>query len=197
MKPIKLQFFIFCLYVAGFLLINACSTRQLQTEANYRQILRIWSRSAKNYEGLHNTMQAEVIVFHPRLVEQQIQYRAEIYGWNNEKIFTEAQLNVQKATEKIRGFVAFFTPERRQNNLTSKNSTWNIFLDVDQRRIPAEIKRSSTPLPELRLLYPQMTQWHVPYDIEFNVPFQTIMNKPFRIHISGPIGHQEFQFQNE
>lgn len=173
-----------------------CATRMYQAQPAYLQRLSDWSLSKKNYEGFSSTIQAEVTVLHPSLIEAQVQFKSEIYGWDQDKIRSQAAIEANDSLVKSRAFLAFYTPDRRLNQLGRAQSPWRIFLDVDGKRVPAEIKRNRTPVAELRLLYPGLTRWHVPYDLVFDVPMSFLSGKSFTIQIAGPVGQQVFTFSS-
>jgi hypothetical protein len=141
-------------------------------------------------------MQSDMTLFTPRLVEAQVTFKSEIYGWDQEKIKSQMALELSEASQKTKAFLAFYTPNRRLNQLARNGSPWRIFLDVEGKRIQADIKRNRTPLAELKLLYPNMTRWHIPYDLEFDIPYRFLSGKTFTIQIAGPVGQQIFTFSS-
>jgi len=184
------------LFFTTLLTVFSCATRTYQSQGIYNQNLKQWSRSEKNYEGFSNTMQADLTFFHPRFVESQVIFKSEIYGWDQEKLKTQMALELSEASSKSKAFLAFYTPERRLNQLARNQTPWRVFLDVEGKRIQAEIKRNRVALAELRLLYPFVTRWHIPYDLIFDIPSSALSGKTFTIQIAGPVGQQIFTFSS-
>jgi hypothetical protein len=141
-------------------------------------------------------MQADLTFLHPRFVESQVIFKSEIYGWDQEKLKTQMSVELNEATSKTKAFLLFYTPERRLNQLARNQTPWRVFLDVEGKRIQAEIKRNRVPFAELRLLYPTMTRWHIPYDLVFDIPSNMLSGKTFTIQIAGPVGQQIFTFSS-
>ncbi|MCS6839101.1 MAG: hypothetical protein NZ480_09720 [Bdellovibrionaceae bacterium] len=153
-----------------------------------------WSREQKNYEGLQQSIQSLVVVFSPEMVVAVNQQKGKIYGWTAdqlEQFISQEKLELEKKTKV---FLGFYFSQRRLGSLTRKNSPWKILLDVDGKRFVGELKKDRTSMAELRRLYPDLTLWQTPYQVEFGVPWKFLEGKSFTIHISGPLGYQNFTF---
>lgn len=174
--------------------IISCASKSYQQAAPYKHNVEIWTKSEKSYEGINNTIQASVTFLHPDLLSSQLAYRGELYGWDSEKQKEQSAIEQDLTQKKARFFLAFYTPDRKLNNLEKSKTPWRIFLDVEGRRYPAEIKRNRTTPVELRTLYSHLTQWHTAYDMEFPVTTSFLKGKTFNIQISGPGGQQVFTF---
>jgi hypothetical protein len=191
----KGQSFIIALWVGLFSLGGfSCATRPYRSLSQYEQKAAQWSRYEKTYEGFSNTMQVGITLFHPDLLRSQLQFKGEMYGWDQAMYQEQSIVELQKGTRKTKAFLAFYTPDRRLNQLARTQSPWRIFLDVEGRRIQAEVQKNRVAPIELRTLYSRFTRWHTPYDIEFDIPFEALKGKTFQIQVSGPGGQQSFSF---
>jgi len=186
------QSLLLCLCLAFF----SCASRTFQSQELYSKALEKSSRNEKTYEGFSSTMQSDITFFDANFVEAQVLFKSEIYGWDQDRIRSQMATDMAETKQKTRAFLAFYTPERRLNQLARAQSPWRVFLDVEGKRIQAEIKRNRTPPAELRLLYPNMSRWHIPYDLTFNIPSAFLSGKTFTIQIAGPVGQQIFTFSS-
>lgn len=187
-----MNFKIFFFLISSFLV--ACSSLTHKTSDSYLQSLKNWSLTEKSYEGFSNTIQSTIIVYHPEFTRARVLEKSVIYGWDQAK--KQDQLNTE-LSEDARGFraiLAFYTSNRRLNQLVKKDSPWQIYLEVEGQQYPAKIKRNKHSAVELQSLYPSFTRWHVPYDLQFEIPTQNLMGKVFNIYIKGPMGHQKFNY---
>lgn len=176
------------------MVLAACSSLTHKTSEAYLQTLKSWSLTEKSYEGFSNTIQSTLIVFHPEFTRARVIEKANIYGWDQSKKQDQLNSELSEDARGIRAVLAFYTSNRRLNQLIKKDSPWQIFLEVEGQQYPAKIKRNKHSAVELQSLYPNFTRWHIPYDLQFEIPTQNLMGKVFNIYIKGPVGHQKFSY---
>lgn len=177
-----------------FSVLSACSSLTHKVSDSYLLSLKAWSLTEKSYEGFSNTIQSTLVVYHPEFVRTKILEKANIYGWDQTKKQEQLNLDLAEDAKGVRAILAFYTSNRRLNQLTKKDSPWQIYLEVDGQQYSAKVKRNRHSAVELQSLYPNFTRWHIPYDLQFEIPTQNLMGKTFNIYIKGPMGHQKFTY---
>lgn len=174
----------------------SCTTRSPSSDSStsYLPLIRAEVQTQKSYDGLTNTMESSLVFLTPELRQAQIHELARTYGWSFEKTNEEKSKNLESTSSQVVFFLAFYSPEKKLNQLEKVKSPFHIFLEADGKRYAAQIKRTKQPTFELKKLYPFLSQWHIPYEVAFPLPLENLKEKEFSFEIAGPGGHQVFKF---
>lgn len=164
------------------------------TQDPYLKVIEQFSRGEAEYSSFYNQFTYKATLINSPVREALLLHEAEYFKWDPSQLQAEREKAAKKMAESTELFVSFYTPERRNDNLSDLKSIWRIYLDVDGKRYEGKAKKSRKLLAELQSLYPYHTRWNTPYYVEFAVPTTAIeMGNP-RLLITGPLGSKEVGF---
>lgn len=165
-------------------------------EKAYTALIDQNSDGQSEYNGFHNNFEFRGTILNSKVMEGMVQRQADYYQWEDEKIATERQKGVQEMSSATRIHISFFTPERKNDNLTNAKSIWRVFLDAGGQRYVGSVKKDRMHLAELQVLYPYHTRWTTPYIFEFPVPTTVIEGQDSTLTVTGPLGTRTINFKS-
>lgn len=176
-------------------LLSACASyevtpsgRALRTESEYFMTVDKYSDSTRRYSGLYNLIDMEATVLNSKVVADQLDQMTRLYLWD-EKKFADEQVKAQERMGKeTEVFLAFFTPDRKNDDASKPKTVWRVFLDVDGRRFEGKVVKLKTQISQLIALYPYHNRFYTPYQITFPVPIKTIETREMKMTVTGPVG---------
>lgn len=154
-----------------------------------------YSAGDREYSGFYNTFEYRATIMNTPIREATLQRQATYFQWDNDKQATERERNNQEMSSRTEIFVSFFTPDRRNDNLTDMKSIWKVYLDAGGQRYEGKAKRSKMLLAELQALFPHHTRWNTAYILEFPVPTTAIETQESVLTITGPLGTRAVTFR--
>jgi hypothetical protein len=161
------------------------------TRDPYLTVIESFSEGEADYEGFYNQFTYRATLINSPVREALLLHEADYFKWDPAQL-ADARA---KAAEKMRSttevFISFFTPDRRNDNLSDAKSIWRVYLDVNGRRYQGLPKKSRKLLAELQSLYPYHTRWNTAYLIEFPVPTATAEKGEAKFTLTGPLGTKE------
>ncbi|QDK38919.1 hypothetical protein [Bdellovibrio sp. NC01] len=190
-------------YLAALLLLtlSACATyevtpagRAILTENQYFEIVDQNSDQVTRYSGLYNLLDVQGTALTSKVLLAQMDQLTRIYQWDENKFKEEKAKNEGRVNKEAEFFLAFYTPERKSDDLNKPNTQWRIFLDVDGKRYDGKITKIKIAFPELVSLYPSFNRFYTPYSVVFNVPMRLVENKPMKMTITGSVGSAVLNF---
>ncbi len=153
-----------------------------------------YSAGDSEYAGFYNNFEFKATILNSNIRNALLERQGSYYQWDSEKRQLELEKSNKEAAAEIVVFMSFFTPERRNDNLTDLNSIWRIYLEAGGRRYQAKIKRTRTLLAELQVLFPYHTRWNTPYYLSFPVPTTAIETQESTLTVTGPLGTRTIKF---
>ncbi len=190
------------------LFVSACSSGPTHSPADdeiqksrrtsaleYEKILEKYSAGDLDYNGFYNSFGFHAAVLNSELIEATVRHQTNYYMWDKSRSESERDKLFKSAAESTSVFLSFFTPEKRNDNLSSDKSIWRILLDINGKRYVGKIKKLKTNLSELLALYPFHTRWNTPYLVSFPVSVSQAETQPARLTITGPLGSRNIDFQ--
>ena len=184
--------------------LNGCSTMlkgeprategtQPPTGITYEQEIEKFSRGETEYAGLYNNFEFKATILNSEVRNTILTKQTNAYQWDSARAATEREKANQEMASSTQVFLAFFTPDFRNDNLTDPKAIWKIYLDAGGRRYEAKIKRLYTLLAELQSIYPYYTRWTTPYIATFDVPTAAIESQTAKFTVTGPLGTREVE----
>jgi hypothetical protein len=149
------------------------------------------TRTAKLYDVLEDVAFATATWQSPEVRTARVDRLAEWQGMLPAE--KEAMLAKERA-EAAEGedfLLAFFTDDRRANDLATDRGTWRVSLVVNgaEQTLPARVSQVKRD-PTIQVLYPQVTDFDTLYRIRFpRIPGPTPLGAlPFQLRIAGALG---------
>ncbi|MGZ3774564.1 MAG: hypothetical protein ACXVCY_02105 [Pseudobdellovibrionaceae bacterium] len=189
-----------CLIMSS--LLTACASYEVtaenttqKTSGDYYEIVEKHSDKARRYSGFYNTLDIEATLVTSEVAKAQLAKDVEIYQWDDKRLNEEKGKFENRLNNETEVFLSFYTPERKNDNLSKNNSVWKIFLDVGGKRYEGKATKLKLPLSELESLYPFHNRFYTPYNISFPVSVRSVEGKPMKFTITGAVGSATLNFQ--
>ncbi len=164
-------------------------------EVTYSAVIDKNSDGQSEYNGFHNNFEFRGTLINSAVTEGMVKRQCDYYQWEEEKLSSEREKAAQEMSSTTRVHVSFFTPERKNDNLTGAKTIWRVFLDAGGQRYVGTVKKDHRLLAELQVLYPYHTRWTTPYVFEFAVPTTVIENQNSTLTVTGPLGTRTISFK--
>lgn len=149
------------------------------------------TRTAKLYDALADVAFATATFQSPAVRTARVDRLAQ---WKGMLPAEKEALLAKERAESAEGedfLLAFFTDDRRANDLATDRGTWRVALVVDgnEQALPAKVSLVKRD-PTLQVLYPYITDFETVYRIRFpKVPGSTpLAELPFQLRIAGALG---------
>jgi hypothetical protein len=146
------------------------------------------------YVGFYNNFLYRATILNAQVRGALLRKQNEFYQWDRDKFSGERDKSDRNAGIETTVFLSFFTPERRNDNLSDVKSIWRVYLEAGDRRYQGKVKKLRTPLAEIIALYPYHTRWNTAYEITFPVPTPAIEAQALKLTITGPLGAKTVSF---
>ncbi|MCM2282750.1 MAG: hypothetical protein NDI61_12995 [Bdellovibrionaceae bacterium] len=202
---------VFChtLLLSAVLTLGACATAEKAgepgganamlekgggTQDPYLKVIEQFSEGDSDYQTFYNQFAYKATLVNSPVREATLLKEADYFKWDPQQLATERAKAEKKMETTTEIFMSFFTPERRNDNLTDIKSIWRVYLDVDGKRYQGRAKKAKKLFPELNALFPYHTRWNTPYVLEFDLPTQTPQNAGAKLTVTGPLGTREIDF---
>lgn len=182
-------------------LLAACASERksstgldLMSENQYKKVLSDRTRHAQQYAGLHNVMDVTATILNPGVIRAQIEQSARLSQWDAARF----QQELNKADDDLRRqtklFLSFYTPERKNDDLHKKSTTWRIYLQGENQRWEGTATKMKESLAEIQGLYPYHNRFATAYMVSFPVAATEIDGRSFTVKITGPVGSTDLSF---
>jgi len=149
------------------------------------------TRTAKLYDVLADVAFATATYQSPAVRTARVDRLAE---WKGMLAAEKDALLARERTESAEGedfLLAFFTDDRRANDLATDRGTWRVVLVVNgnEQVLPAKVSLVKRD-PTLQALYPYITDFETVYRVRFpKVPgARPLPELPFQLRIAGALG---------
>lgn len=189
------------------LLLNGCQTTGTSASvetvatapsgisAEQEAVLQEYSDGESEYVGFYNNFEYRATLKNSSVRQALLELLAQYYQWDSEKLLSERNKSLQEMASETEVFLSFYTPDRRNDNLTDPKSIWKIYLDVGDRRYEGKPRKLRRNLAELQALYPYHTRWNTPYAVVFPIPTSAIETQISVVTVTGPLGTRSVRFK--
>ena len=160
----------------------------------YDEVIERYSDGDTQYSGFYNNFEYKATLLNSTVRGALVTRQADYYQWDRDKRQTEREKSDKEASAETTVFLSFFTPDRRNDNLSDTKSIWRVYLDSGGRRYQGKVKKVRSLLAELQALYPYHTRWNSPYILTFPVATAAIETQATTLTVTGPLGSRTVQF---
>ncbi len=183
------------IFLAPFvLLFAACATETPATPDDYIKVIDSYSDGQIEYVGAYNNFNFRATLMNSVIQNAIIDRKATLYLWDAVK--KQQELSVMQADNgtMTKVFLSFYTPNRRDDNLSSSKTIWALYLEGPYGRYTGTAKRVRTSATELMTIYPNHNRFTTAYMLEFPVALASIEGQSLKLTITGPLGNKSIQF---
>ena len=147
-----------------------------------------FSSGESEYEGFQNQFTFRATLLNEPAREALLLREADYFKWSPAQLDEAKARAANEIAEKTEVFMSFYTPDRRNDNMTDSRSIWRVYLDVGGKRYAGTAKKARKELAELQSLFPYHTRWNTPYVVTFPVPTTTAQLEASSFMVTGPLG---------
>jgi len=183
-------------------LTTACTTyeiapsgRSIKTESEYFRTIEENSDNTEKYSGLYNLFNIEATILNSKVLDAQTDQQTRLYLWDDKKAQEERVKVNERTSRETEVFMAFFTPDRKNDDAAKPKTIWRVFLDVEGRRFEGKISKIKLQMSQLIALYPYHNRFYTPYQIIFPIPIKNIENTKIQMTVTGAIGSATLTFK--
>jgi hypothetical protein len=146
------------------------------------------SRRAGLYDGLVHRANASATWFSPLVREVGLRRLSDWQGKTSEETEQAVAKGQADALLGEEFVVAFYSAERRTNDLDAPRSVWHLELDDGETRVPASEVVALTTDATIRQLFPYVDAFDVVYRVRFKWTGRSLEGRPFTLRIGGGLG---------
>lgn len=197
---LKLNSFLVVLSLISLISVS-CVTRLTTPEgipsislSDYDSLIAKKTQKIQIYDGLYNQLTVEATWVDSETTEAGLSQNARLYQWTPDKYKEEKSKVISRHSEKTEFFLSLYTPERKYNDLSKKNTVWKIFLDVGGQRYEGTATRVKHLFSEIQVMYPYHNKWSTAYLVSFPVATSIVENKPAVLTLTGAISTAQLKF---
>lgn len=194
MRSLLLMLALFPLFTGCAGMVTSPNGLVLMNHAQFESVVERYTDRTQRYEGLYNTLDVAATIRNTAVMRGQLESQARIYQWDRVKFQSESNKLAEKARNETEVFLSFYTPERKNDDLSRGNTQWRIYLEVDGRRFEGKASRIKTGTAEVQGFYPYHTRFATPYSVIFPVSVTQIEVKPMKFTVTGPMGMAALNF---
>lgn len=164
--------------------------------SEYERLVKQKTKKIEVYDGLYNKLTVQATWLDSDLTLASLSHNARLLQWDEEKYKQEKSTVISHHASTTEFFISFYTPEQKQDNLSSNKSIWKIYLDVDGRRFEGKASKVKLQLTEVQALYPHHNRWSTPYMLSFPIATGLSDNKKATLTLTGPAGVAQLSFND-
>jgi hypothetical protein len=185
------------IFAVFFLFLSACVTETPATPDDYVKVMDAHSAGDVEYVGAYNHFKFRATLMNSTIQNAILDRKAAFYLWDDLKKQQELALIQADNGTTTKVFLSFFTPDRRDDNLSSPKTIWALYLETPQGRYSGTAKRVRTSGTELMTLYPYHNRFTTPYMLEFPVALSATEGQTIKLTITGPLGTKTVEFNGK
>ncbi len=179
--------------------VNALKTKAPDPGVNQGEWAAVRNGSTRR-ALLYDQFQQRAIVTATYLSPAVRQARAARLGewldWTQQELAARLKMESDEAARYDDFLIAFFTPDRRANDLDAKDSVWRLALQLDKG--DEVVTRDATALDldaNIENLFPYVSHFDTVYRVRFNkVPGAPLAERRFTLVIASALGKMELTF---
>jgi hypothetical protein len=184
---------IFCLSACVTRLPTPAGIREISL-SNYEDLVQSKTQDIRIYNGFTNQLEIYATKMDSDMNEGYLSHAARLFQWSISTYNDEKNKVILKQGTQSEFLVSFFTPERKNDDLSSSNSAWKIFLDSDGIRYQGTAKKIKRNLAELEAFFPHHNRWFTMYSITFPIATSLSENKPSILTFTSGLGSTQLRF---
>lgn len=189
-----------CVFVAT-LMMTGCASRlpaisgikDIST-SDYETFVNDKTKKASVYDGFYNKLTVQATRLDSEMTDNALSYQAKLSQWNEAQFKAEKAKAIEKHATQTEFFISFFTPERKNDNLSSKQTSWKIYLELNGNRYEGTVTKVKTSLTDLVETYPFHNRWSTAYTVTFPVATASSEKQPVVLTLTGPLATTQIQF---
>lgn len=164
------------------------------SSSDYESLLEKKTKKLEVYDGLYNKLTVQATWIDSEFSLANLSQSARISQWDETKYKEEKANVISRHASTTEFFLSFYTPERKNDNLSSSKSMWKIFLEIDGKRFEGKATKIKLELPQIQALYPYHNRWSTPYMLNFPISTGLSENKKVTLTITGPVGVAQLEY---
>ncbi|MCB0377046.1 MAG: hypothetical protein KDD33_01010 [Bdellovibrionales bacterium] len=184
------------LFISLFLFLSCTTGPFSEGRSGYVGLIDKYSAGDKQFSGLYQNFEFRTTILNHQVTEAIYNRMQQFYDWSEEdhkKNLSEATNHLEKHT---RFWMSFFTPDNKNDNLTTKKSIWKIYLLAGGRRWEGHVLKTNKVYSEAQALFPYHNRWATSYYVDFPVPTSEVEALPLTFVVTGPLGRREVKISN-
>jgi hypothetical protein len=174
------------------------SSMNASLKGDYQQILDRWTQTAGVYRSLVETLQVTATMISQDVGDAQLEKMNDQFHWTADQFKENRDKAATEMQTQTKFFVGAYTDQSEDNNLDKEKSDWNIFLNLDGRRVnPTQVKRLYDNAATLQAKYPYVNVWNRYYMVTFPVGTYEAQGGHPELVIAGAVGSVKLKFPKE
>lgn len=176
------------------LIAISCATETPATPDDYIKVIESYSAGDVEYVGAYNHFNFRSTLMNTIIQNAIIDRKAALYLWDDIKKQQELGSMQADNASMTKVFMSFYTPDRRNDNLSTPKTIWALYLETPNGRYTGTAKRVRTNPTELMTLYPSHNRFTTAYSVEFPVALASVEGQKLKLTITGPLGTRSVEF---
>ncbi|HET9552826.1 MAG TPA: hypothetical protein VFP50_07650 [Anaeromyxobacteraceae bacterium] len=152
------------------------------------------SRQAKLYDGFVHRATASATWLSPPVREAASRRLAEWQAWPPADLEAALAAGRADAAQGEEFVVAFYTADKKDNDLDARPSVWHVEIDDGAARAPAAAVTAERSDATLRQLFPYVGPFDTVYRIRIPWTGAPLAGRPFVLRIAGALGAMGLDF---
>jgi len=152
------------------------------------------TRQAKLYDGFLHRASATATWLSPEVRQAATKRLAEWQGWSDSDLASALAADQVEAAKGEEFVLAFYTAERRNNDLDAKPSVWRIELSDGTDQASAASVAVVSDDATIRQLFPFVGPFDLVYRIKVPWKGAALTGRPFTLRVAGALGKIDLRF---
>ncbi len=185
--------------LAGCSTINSYKTKSPdpgRNEGAWADLRNGSTRRSIIYDQFQQRAMATATYLSPVVREQRTRRLGEWMGWTDKELADRLAAEAAEAAQYDDFLLAFFTPDRKSNDLDARESVWRIAIRLDDGS--EVVTRDATALDvnaTVRNLFPFVGPFDTVYRVRFNkAPGGPLADRVFTLELASALGKVELTF---
>jgi hypothetical protein len=155
------------------------------------------TRQQKLYDGFIHRATATATWLSPEVREAATRRLAEWQGWSQADLDTALAADRAEAAKGEEFVLAFYTAERRQNDLDARPSIWRLELLDGTDQAAAASATVVSDDATMKQLFPYVGPFDLLYRVRVPWKGAPLAGRPFQLRIAGAVGRMELRFNQK
>jgi hypothetical protein len=185
--------------LAGCKTINSYKTKSPdpgRNEGPWATLRNGSTRRSIIYDQFQERAIATATYLSPVVREQRSRRMGEWLGWTDKELADRLASEAAEAAKYDDFLLAFFTPDRRANDLDARESVWRLAIRLDDKN---EVVTRDATVVDLNAtvtnLFPYISPFDTVYRVRFNkVPGASLSDRVFTLEIASALGRMELTY---
>lgn len=182
------------------LILTSCASLfgQKTLQQKYINSVNKASQSDRVYSGIYNVYNMNITMLNSTVSELQLDKLQDFLGLEPNEIIKKRENAYEQLAKRAQFFLAFYTPNRQDNNLVDgASANWRFFLSHNKKQYLAKVTKPSMKERRIKQLYPYFSRFHKPYILTFDIPMTIIESASVTITILGDNMSRKISFQKK